>query len=123
MGGARWRRTRVIPRAIRRFKRRGKKLPEDLAALLTPEAVGTRTVRIMFQDEARFGRMVRIRRCWSPAPSRPKVDNGYQRKFTYVYGAVSPMQGELDWKISPQMNTEPVSYTHLRAHETRHDLV
>jgi len=63
----------------------------------------------MFQDEARFGRMVRIRRCWSPAPSRPKVDNGYQRKFTYVYGAVSPMQGELDWKISPQMNTEQMN--------------
>jgi len=114
-GGAR----RVIPRAIRKFKRPGKKLPQDLATLLTPEAVGTRTVRIMFQDEARFGRMVRIRRCWSPAPSRPKADNGYQRKFTYVYGAVSPMQGELDWKISPRMNTEqmnqflvPVSQAH-----------
>jgi len=80
-----------------------------LAALLTPEAVGTRTVRIMFQDEARFGRMVRIRRCWSPAPSRPKVDNGYERQFTYVYGAVSPLQGQLDWKISPQMNTEQMN--------------
>jgi transposase len=60
----------------------------------------------MFQDEARFGRMVRIRRCWAPAPLRPKVDNGYERQFTYVYGAVSPVQGELDWKISPKMNTE-----------------
>ena len=44
----------------------------------------------MFQDEARFGRMVRIRRCWAPAPQRPLVDNGYEREFTYVYGAVSP---------------------------------
>jgi hypothetical protein len=33
MGGARWRRTPVIPRAIRRFKRPGKKLQEDLATL------------------------------------------------------------------------------------------
>src|ERR1039458_7659666 len=32
----------------------GKKLPQDLAALLTPEAVGTRTAQIMFQDEARL---------------------------------------------------------------------
>ncbi len=72
---------------------------------MTTEAVGARPVRIMFQDEARFGRMVRIRRCWSPAPSRPMVDNGYERQFTYVYGAVSPIEGELDWKISPQMNT------------------
>lgn len=60
----------------------------------------------MFQDEARFGRMVRIRRCWSPAPLRPVVDNGYERQFVYVYGAVSPIQGELDWMISQKMNTE-----------------
>lgn len=60
----------------------------------------------MFQDEARFGRMVRIRRCWAPTPLRPKVDNGYERQFVYVYGAVSPLQGELDWKISPKMDTE-----------------
>lgn len=63
----------------------------------------------MFQDEARFGRMVRIRRCWAPSPLRPKVDNGYERQFTYVYGAVSPAQGELDWKITSKMNTENMS--------------
>ena len=60
----------------------------------------------MFQDEARFGRMVRIRRCWAPAPQRPVVDNGYEREFQYVYGAVSPLEGELDWSICPAMNTE-----------------
>src|ERR1017187_2208403 len=60
----------------------------------------------MFQDEARFGRMVRIRRCWAPAPQRPVVDNGYEREFQYVYGAVSPLEGELDWRIGPVMNTE-----------------
>ena len=60
----------------------------------------------MFQDEARFGRMVRIRRCWAPAPQRPVVDNGYEREFRYVYGAVSPLEGELDWMIGPAMNTE-----------------
>ena len=64
-----------------------------------------RPVRLMFQDEARFGRMVRIRRCWSPFPSRPVVDNGYERQFVYVYGAVSPIQGQLDWMISRDMNT------------------
>ncbi len=86
-----------------------KKLQEDLAAVLRPEVVGTRATRIMFQDEARFGRMVRIRRCWAPTPSRPKVANGYERQFVYVYGAVSPLQGELDWKISPKMNTEQMN--------------
>lgn len=60
----------------------------------------------MFQDEARFGRMVRIRRCWAPVPERPVVANGYEREFVYVYGAVSPAEGDLDWMIGPKMNTE-----------------
>jgi hypothetical protein len=29
------------------------------------------------------------------------VDNGYEREFQYVYGAVSPREGELDWRIGP----------------------
>ena len=32
--------------------------------------------------------------------------NGYEREFVYVYGAVSPREGDFDWKICPQMNTE-----------------
>jgi len=82
-----------------------KTLPEELAAMLTAEVVGERTIRLMFQDEARFGRMARIRRCWAPAPLRPVVCNGYERQFTYVYGAVSPLQGQLDWALSEKMNT------------------
>ena len=77
-----------------------------LDTLLTREAVKGRPVRLMFQDEARFGRMVRIRRCWAPSPQRPVVDNGYVREFQYVYGAVSPRDGERDWMICPAMNTE-----------------
>ena len=82
-----------------------KKLPETLATLLKPEAVQGRAVRLMFQDEARFGRMVRPRRCWAPWPLRPMMCNGYEREFVYVYGAVSPLQGEFDWKICKEMNT------------------
>lgn len=73
------------------------------------ETVGARSIRLMFQDEARFGRMTRIRRCWSPQPLRPVVFNGYEREFTYVYGAVSPKEGELDWCLEPKMNTETMS--------------
>ena len=86
-----------------------KKLPQALAALLTLQDVGRRRVRLMFQDEARFGRMVRIRRCWAPSPARPMVCNGYEREFLYVYGAVSPLQGQLDWMITRQMNTTNMS--------------
>jgi hypothetical protein len=83
-----------------------KKLPETLAALLKPEEVKGRHVRLMFQDEARFGRMVRIRKCWAPAPLRPSVANGYEREYVYAYGAVTPCDGEMDWTICRQMNTE-----------------
>ena len=82
-----------------------KTLPEKLAAVLTPEAVQGRPIRLAFQDEARFGRMARIRRCWAPTPLRPVVRNGYEREFTYVYGCVSPVDGALDWCLSAQMNT------------------
>ena len=77
-----------------------------LETLLTPDVVKGRPIRLMFQDEARFGRMVRIQRCWAPAPQRPVVDNGYEREFQYVYGGVSPLEGELDWMICPAMNTD-----------------
>lgn len=77
-----------------------------LETLLIPDVVKGRHVRLMFQDEARFGRMVRIRRCWAPAPLRPVVDNGDEREFKYVYGAVSPLEGELDWMICADINTE-----------------
>jgi transposase len=86
-----------------------KKLLQALAALLTPQDVRGRRVRLMFQDEARFGRMVRIRRCWAPSPARPVVCNGYEREFVYVYGAVSPVEGQLDTMITRQMNTVNMS--------------
>jgi hypothetical protein len=37
------------------------------------------------------------------------VANGYEREFVYVYGAVSPVEGELDWMIGRLMNTERMS--------------
>ena len=63
----------------------------------------------MFQDGGRFGRMVRVRRCWAQKPERPVVCNGYERQFLYVYGAVSPLQGQLDWMIAPKTNTDFLS--------------
>lgn len=96
-----------------------KKLPETVATLLTPAAATGSSVRLMFQDEARFGRMVRPRRCWAPLPLRPVIRNGYERELVYVYGAVSPLQGELDWQLCREMNTarmseflSPVSQAH-----------
>jgi hypothetical protein len=60
----------------------------------------------MFQDEARFGRMSRPRRCRAPAGTRPVMCNGFEREFTCVYGAVSPVEGTLDYRLCAKMNTE-----------------
>ncbi len=67
-----------------------KNLPETLATWLKPEVVAQRHVRLMFEDEACIGRMVRPKRCWAPLPFRPVLRNGYERKFVYVFGVVSP---------------------------------
>ena len=63
----------------------------------------------MFQDEARFGRMAKPRRCWAPKPCRPVMLNGYEREFVYAYGAVSPREGDFDWKVCPQLNPQRMS--------------
>jgi transposase len=34
------------------------------------------------------------------------VDNGFERQFTYFYGAIRPQKGEMDWIICDKMNTE-----------------
>ena len=73
-----------------------KKFPQTLPTLLTSHLEARRPVRLMFQDEARLGRMAGAKRCWAQEPLRPVVGNGCERKFVYVYGAVSPLQGELD---------------------------
>jgi hypothetical protein len=86
-----------------------KKLPKTLATLLKRAHVRRRAVRLMFQDEARFGRMARPKRCWAPRLWRPVMLNGYEREFVYVYGAVSPQQGELDWMICREMNAGRMS--------------
>ena len=47
----------------------------------------------MFTDEARFGRMNRIRPCWAPIGTRPAVAAQLIREYIYLYGAVSPKDG------------------------------
>lgn len=66
-------------------------------------------IRLMFQDEARFGRMSDPRACWAPAPQRPVVNLALVREFRYEYAAVSPWDGCLDFMTAEKMNTENMS--------------
>jgi len=63
-------------------------------------------LRLMFQDEARFGRMSDPRSCWAPAPHRPVVNLALIREFRYEYGAISPWDGSIDFMTADKMNTE-----------------
>jgi transposase len=64
-----------------------------------------RRLRIMFTDQARFGRMNRPRPCWAPAGIRPEVASQLIREYIYLYGAVSPKDGMCVYLIMPTSNT------------------
>ena len=59
----------------------------------------------MFQDEAGFGRINKPKRCWCQRPIRPNVPCHHIREYRYLYGAVSPIDGELFTLIMPYANT------------------
>ena len=63
-------------------------------------------MRLMFQDEARFGRISDTRYCWARRPMRPMVKAMLTYQYTYAYGAVSPLDGKFDSLELPLVNTE-----------------
>ena len=65
-----------------------------------------RRLRIMFADEARFGRMNCPRPCWAPIGIRPQVASQLIREYVYLYGAVSPKDGTCVYLIMPASDTE-----------------
>ena len=74
------------------------------------EAAGNaEKIRIMFEDEARFGRISDPRHCWAPKGTRPVVPLQFVREYTYAYAAVSPCDGVLDSLVLPDVNAESMS--------------
>jgi transposase len=60
----------------------------------------------MFQDEARFGRINKPRKCWAPKGVRPIVKSQIIRQYTYSYGAFSPKDGDCTLLILPSMTNK-----------------
>lgn len=81
-----------------------KKFPE-LIARIDREWPGEGPIRVMFQDEARFGRISDTRRCCCPKPVRPLCYAMVTQEYTYAYAAVS-VDGELDTPILPHTNSD-----------------
>ena len=82
-----------------------KKLP-DLLRIIDREWQAPGALRLMFQDEARFGRISDTRRCWCPKPIRPLCYAMVTQEYTYAYAAVSVADGGLDSLILPHVNGE-----------------
>jgi putative transposase len=63
-------------------------------------------IRIMFMDEAGFGRINDLAACWAKAGTRPIVASLRVREYMYVYGAVDPCDGKSAFIIAPKCNTD-----------------
>jgi transposase len=66
-------------------------------------------VMIMFCDEARFGRINSVHKCWVRG-ERPTVYSQIVREYTYVYSAVSPFDGTMDSLIINGVNSECMGF-------------
>ena len=62
-------------------------------------------VRLMYQDEAGFGRINKPKQCWAPAGIRPSVPCLHVREYRYAYGAIEPLTGESFFAMLPYSDT------------------
>ena len=72
------------------------------------EEIPFEDIMIMFQDEARFGRISEPKSCWVKG-ERPVVHCQTVREYTYAYGAVCPFDGTMDSLILPWANSTAMS--------------
>ena len=61
-------------------------------------------IGLMFQDEARFGHINDVRRCWAPKPLRPLCKAMLTHEYTYAYASCEPATGVMDALMLPQVN-------------------
>ncbi len=80
-----------------------KKLP-GLLAETDGRWQGEGHLRLMFQDEARFGRTPDTRRCWCPEPMRPLCRAMVAQEHTYAHAAVPVSGGQMGSLILPHAN-------------------
>ena len=66
-------------------------------------------IRLFFQDEARFGRISQLQRCWGPRGQRAIVPAQHIRQYTYVFAALEPLTGDTVSLILPWVNGEMMS--------------
>ena len=63
-------------------------------------------VKLMFMDEAGFGRISKPNACWCAPGIRPCVPCHHIREYRYAYGAVEPRTGNSAFLIMPNCDTD-----------------
>lgn len=66
-------------------------------------------VRLYYQDEARFGRINTVQKCWCKKGVMPTVKQQLVREYSYVFSAICPQTGASCSLIMPQANTEAMN--------------
>ncbi len=97
-----------MPGRIRRSWMPSKKLPQTLETIAKSLPSGT-PMRVLFQDEGRFGRISDARSCWAPLPLRPSVRSQLVREYIYAYVAVCPADGQMSSMILPWVDARLMS--------------
>ena len=64
---------------------------------------------MLFQDEARFGRISDPRACWVPPGVRACVPAHHIREYLYLYAATDPFSGAMTSLIHPDVNAHAMS--------------
>lgn len=86
------------------FKNKFHERVEQVAKTFAP--TDGRPIKVLFEDEARFGRINDIKRCWAPIGIRPIVPYQIVRQFDYVFSTVCPKTGETFSLILPDVDSQ-----------------
>ena len=79
-----------------------KKAPERFCSITAPEA---KPLKVFFEEEARFGRINNVARCWVPKGKRAVVQKQIVQEHTYAFSAMCPLEEASYSLISPVCNT------------------
>ena len=71
---------------------------------MQPNSTGR--VRLMFEDEAGFGRINRPKRCWCSKKTQPSVPCHHIREYRYAFGGVEPTTGDHFFLVLPRCDTD-----------------
>ena len=67
-------------------------------------------VRLLFEDEASFGRSNKPRNCWCKKGVRPRVPCQHIREYRHAFGAVEPATGSKIFAVSHKCDTIRMYY-------------